>query len=246
MNGYLVPEGALTQDVDSANPPAQEAPGANRQITVLIVEDFPLTARGLQATIQDMEECRLAGVAATAEEARRLARAAQPDVITLDIRLGGSSTAGIQLARDLRTLAPNSHVLVCSGFAFEGDVTTLVDVGIDGYVMKGEPQSVVAAAIRALAAGQTFFSRPVSHIIQRIMRGRRETQGGGAPLLGPDEVEILRLVAGGLTNEEIAHQLSVSRPTATRRLAKIFRILEVTNRAEAVAKAAQLGYLDAA
>lgn len=219
---------------------------AKKSITVLIVEDFPLTARGLQATIQDMEECRLAGVATTAEEARRLARAAQPDVITLDIRLGCSAAAGIQLARDLRSLSSDSRILVCSGFVHEGDVTTLVDIGIDGYVVKGEPPSVVATAVRTVASGQTFYSRPVSQIVQRILRGRRETETRGAPMLGPGEVEILRLVARGLTNGEIAHHLSVSRPTVTRRLATIFRILEVANRTEAVAKAAQLGYLDAA
>lgn len=211
---------------------------AKKRIKVLIVEDHPVTARGLEATVRDMEECRLAGVALTTEDARRIATAEQPDVIMLDIRLGGSAAAGLQLARDLRDLSPNSRILVFSVFVHEGDVATLAAIGIRGYVVKGEPTSVIATAIRIVAAGQTYFSRSVDQIVRRLLRSE------GPPALGPDEIEILRLVASGLSTNEIARRLSIGRTTTTRRLTSIFQILGVATRAEAVAKAAELGYFN--
>lgn len=180
----------------------------------------------------------MTGLATNPEDARRIAAASQPDVITLDVRLGASAAAGIQLASDLRRLSPGSRILVLSVSGRERDVAALLAIGIAGYVLKGEPPAVVASAIRAAAAGRAYFSASIDWIVRRLVRS-----GGPLPLQ-PDEVVILKLLARGLSRKEIAAALTLSVRTVARRVNTIFEKLEVTNRVEAIIKAKDLGYVN--
>lgn len=213
-----------------------------RPIRVLVVDAHPMAIRGLSALIRETEGLELAGSAATPEEALQVARETQPDVITLEIRLRQAD--GLELVPDLRRAAPDARILVCSGFVHRiTTVERILNAGVDGCVSKEEPIPAIAAAIRAVATTHHVYSDRISEIIFEALRRGRELRADADRQISPDQQILLQLVGEGLTTEEIAQHLNVSRTTVARRLHAAYQALGAANRAEAIARAITLRLL---
>ena len=184
---------------------------------VAIVDDHPVVREGLVAALDGKGGIEVAGVFATAEEA--IAARPAADVIILDLELPG--LGGIDAI--VRFTAP---VLVLTAYATDEDIDRALAAGAKGYLLKGAPLGDIERAIAAVARGESVLD---SRITARALAPRQR--------LTPREREVLRLVAAGKSNKEIAAALRISERTAKFHVTAIFNKLGAENRAQAVAVA---------
>ncbi|TXN29691.1 response regulator transcription factor [Lacisediminihabitans profunda] len=210
-------------------------------IRVLVVDDQAIVRDGLVTVLSLLPDMEVAGEAADGEQAVRLAAELAPDVILMDLRMpvldGTTATARILAQR------PESAVLVLTTYADDESIAGALRAGARGYLSKDVGRAELAAAIRAVAHGQSTFSREVG---DRVIGG---LSGGEAGRLSPAalqerfaaltrrEAEVLALVAEGLSNSEIAARLFVSIATVKTHINSIFAKLAVRDRAQAIAAA---------
>jgi DNA-binding NarL/FixJ family response regulator len=207
-------------------------------ICVLVVDDHPIVRQGLVAALQDEQDFEVVGSAATAEEAIDMTRRFKPDVVLLDLELPGMS--GIDAIPELRERSPDSRVLVFTAYDTDERVLAAVRAGANGYLLKGAASAEIAAAVRAVAAGESAMTPRVA---ARLMSAVRTP--GRADGLTRREHEVLRLIAQGLPSKQIALALAISERTVKFHTTSLLRKLEADNRAQAVAIAAQRGLLTA-
>lgn len=204
-------------------------------IRVLIVDDHPVVRQGLAAALADQDGIDIAGAAGSAEEALALAVAAAPDVILLDLELPGAS--GLEALPELEEAAPQARVLVFTAYDGEERIAGSIRGGASGYLLKGASIGEITRAIHSVHEGGAYF-QPGSPA--RVMRA---LASGHGRTLTPREREVLRLVAEGQSNKQVARSLGITERTAKFHLTSIFEKLEVDNRARAVAVALQRGLL---
>ncbi len=185
---------------------------------VAIVDDHPVVREGLVAALDGKENIEVAGSFASAEEAMGAINA---DVVLLDLELPGMS--GLDAIEKLRERAA---VLVLTAYAAEEDIDRAIRAGAKGYLLKGASLDEIEHAIAAVARGESYFDRRVMG-----MSGRKR--------LSTREREVLRLVAEGKSNKEIAAKLRITERTAKFHVTAIFNKLGAENRAQAVAIAAE-------
>lgn len=197
--------------------------------TVLLVDDHPVVRSGLRAVLDTGDRIRIVGEAATGEEALSLADRLHPDVVLCDLRLG-DGIDGIQTTVALRALDPAPAVLILTTFDQDAEILGAVEAGAAGYLLKdASPEAIIDALTRA-AAGETFLAPELASRVMRRMS--RPT-----PKLTARELDVLRLLAQGATNQEIARALFVTEATVKTHLAHIFLKLDVDNRSRAIAVA---------
>ena len=204
-------------------------------ITVLLVDDHPVVRTGLRAVLDTGSEVSIVAEAASGEEALTLAEHFQPDVVLCDLRLGAGMD-GIQTARALRKLDPAPTVLILSTYDRDADVMGAMDAGAAGYILKDATPETIIDGIQRVAAGETVLAPEMA---SRVLAGMRDP----LPELTEREREVLRLVATGATNKEMARQLFVAEATVKSHLVHIFTKLGVDNRARAVALAQETGLI---
>jgi DNA-binding NarL/FixJ family response regulator len=189
---------------------------------IVIVDDHPVVREGLVAALDGRAGIEVAGAFERAEEAIHAAGRLHPDVIVLDLELPG--LGGLEAIS--RFTAP---VLILTAYGTEEDVRRALENGAKGYLLKGAPLDDIARAIAAVAAGERYVDPRVAGVLL-----------GGSPLrLTERERAILRLVAAGDANKEIARKLAISERTVKFHVTSILRKLGVENRAGAVAVAAE-------
>lgn len=204
-------------------------------IRVLLVDDHPVVRAGLRFALDTCEDLCVVGEAADGEEALWLAEALRPEVVLLDCRLPGMD--GVAVAQALRERCPEARVVALSAYEGDGLVWGMLEAGAVGYVLKDEPLERILAAVRAAAQGRAYFSPDVA--AQVAARARGERRGG----LTEREWEVLRWMAEGRSNREIALVLSISEHTVEKHVGRILAKLGVRNRAEAVRWAVERGCL---
>ncbi|HLB28933.1 MAG TPA: response regulator transcription factor, partial [Dehalococcoidia bacterium] len=181
------------------------------------------------------------GEAATAEEAAARAGELRPDLVLMDLRLQGEAD-GIEACRDIRSLLPETRVLMLSAFGESDAVVGAIMAGAAGYVLKNISRGELLRALRQAAAGQPVLDPTLAG---RVMRRLAEVAARKAGLPGEEltgrEREVLGLVARGCTNKEIAQELVISQHTARNHVSHVLDKLGFTRRAEAAAYAARLG-----
>jgi DNA-binding NarL/FixJ family response regulator len=204
-------------------------------IRVLIVDDHPIVREGVSAVLERERDIEIAGAADAIESGLRLARSAKPDVVLLDLKLpdaqaadGVASFVGAGLA-----------VVVFTAHDTDEDVFGAIHGGARGYLLKGSPAAEIAHAIRQVHAGESYLSPRIAAKLVRDVTDRRGRTG----LLSARERGVLRLVAAGLSNRQIAETLSISERTVKFHVTAIFNKLGADNRAQAVALAAARGLL---
>jgi DNA-binding NarL/FixJ family response regulator len=206
--------------------------------SILIVDDHPIVRQGLRSLLSNYPEFEIVGEASAVDEALALHRLHRPEVSLVDIRLGGGS--GLDLIDAILDEDPSARVLVVSSFDDDEYVTRSLRAGALGYLLKVDSPSVLVTAIETVAAGQRALSpRVTAHLVEQLM-GEAEP---GEPDLDPLEQRMLRMLAKGLSNGQIADELYMSDTTVKRRLRVVFGKLGVSRRAEAVGAAARRGLL---
>jgi two-component system nitrate/nitrite response regulator NarL len=204
-------------------------------LRVLLVDDhgFVRSAIRQALTAPDID---VVGEAATAEDALRLVPELRPDVCILDIDLPGMS--GLRLLRELRPRVPDTQFVMLTVSTSQADLLEAVRLGAAGYLMKDLDADALLRAIRGVRDGDLAMPRRLAlRTIRALVEGsgRRSSEKGRTPLkaLSHREVEILRLLADGLTDREISETLTISIRTVETHVSNILRKLDVRNRAEA-------------
>jgi DNA-binding NarL/FixJ family response regulator len=195
-------------------------------IRVALVDDHPVVRAGMRALLEGQDDLAVVGEGSDAHSAVQLVAALRPDVVLMDLNLG-AGPGGAEVTASLRALPNPPHVLVLTTYDTEADITSAIDAGASGYLLKDAPPEDLFRAIRGTARGETILAPAVA---ARLIRR-------SGPLLTEREVEILNHLATGSSNREIARRLFVSEATVKSHLSHIYTKLEVDTRAAAVARA---------
>jgi DNA-binding NarL/FixJ family response regulator len=202
-------------------------------IRVLLVDDHPVVREGLRGILNAEDGIEVVGEAGSAADAVAVARAYEPDVVLMDLRMPDGD--GVQATRDLLARDPGCRVVVLTTYENDADILRAVEAGATGYLLKDAGRSELAGAIRAAARGETVLAPAVA---ARLVSRMRSPVG-----LTPREIEVLRLVGAGRTNAEIGRELFVSEATVKTHLQRTFGKLGVSDRTAAVTAALQRGIL---
>ena len=204
-------------------------------IKVLIVDDHPIVREGVTAVLERETDIDVVGAADTLDEGLRLAGKLRPDVVLLDLKLPDS-----QAVDGVTSFARASRgILVFTAHDSDEDVFRAIRGGAKGYLLKGSPAAEIAEAVRQVHAGESYLSpRIAAKLVTGVLEPRRRSG-----LLSPRERGVLRLVAAGQSNRQIAETLSISERTVKFHVTSIFNKLGAENRAQAVAIAAERGLL---
>ena len=215
-------------------------------LTVLIADDQPLVRMGLRALVASEAGMVVAGEASDGAEAVASARALQPDVVLMDIRMPG--TDGLTA---LRTIAADpelagTHVVMLTTFELDEYVFAALEAGASGFLIKDADPDDILRAIRAAASGESLLSPTVTRTVIRTFAGQRRTPAASGRHPGLDDLterenEVLELVAQGLNNDELAERLFISKATARTHVSHILLKLGARDRAQLVVIAYQSG-----
>lgn len=180
------------------------------ELRVIIADDHAVVRQGIRGVLEEVEGLSVVAEAADGEEALALTREYEPDIVVLDVTMPGKT--GLEVARELRDSGSEARVLVLSMHDDPAYVLEAVRAGADGYVLKDVAPSELRAAVTAVHEGREYFSARVTHQLSLGLRKEIEQEQRRSRLdsLTAREVEVLRLVAQGLTNREIAEQLGIS------------------------------------
>ena len=198
-------------------------------VRVALVDDHPVVRAGMRALVDGQEDLTVVGEASDARSAEQLVAAVRPDVVLMDLNLG-TGPGGAEVTARLRALPDPPRVLVLTTYDTEADILGAIDAGASGYLLKDAPPDELFRAIRGTARGEVVLAPAVA---ARLVK-RAASPG---PVLTEREVEILGLLATGLSNRELAKRLFVSEATVKSHLSHIYTKLEVDTRAAAVARA---------
>jgi DNA-binding NarL/FixJ family response regulator len=205
-------------------------------IRVQLVDDHPVVRAGLAGILHAEPDIEVVGEAGSADEAVAVARSVQPDVVLMDLRMPGGD--GVVATAGVLAAAPSARVVVLTTYETDADILRAVESGAAGYLLKDASRAELVAAIRAAARGETVLAPSVAtRLIDRMRRPP------AADALSPREVEVLRLVARGLSNAEIGRELFISEATVKTHLLRAFAKLGVSDRTAAVTTAIAAGHL---
>lgn len=209
-------------------------------IRLVLVDDHAILREGLRSVLERQRGLVVVGEASSETEAVAVVRATTPDVVLLDLKLSaGSEYEGLSLCSKLSAAHPGIGLLVLTTFLDEDLVVRAVHAGARGYVVKDVDTTELVRAIRAISGGESAFDSRSAAAVVRSMSGRPEAR----QQLTDRELEVLRLLATGLSNNKIGEQLYISATTAKFHVSNIMRKLEVSRRAEAVYAASKRGLI---
>lgn len=213
-------------------------------INVLIADDQTIVRAGFAALLGSQEDITVVGEAADGREAVALAERRRPDVVVMDIRMPNMD--GIEATRRILALpgADNVRVLVLTTFDVDEYVYEALSVGASGFLLKDATAEDLVSAVRVVARGDSLLAPQVTGRLIREFTRQRRTRPQPPPALSTltaREAEVLVLIAGGLSNGEIAARLFVSEHTVKTHVARVFTKLGLRDRAQAVMLAYEAG-----
>ena len=215
----------------------------NEVIGVFIADDHAIVREGLRALIDTEPGMELAGEAADGVEAVRLAHALQPDVILLDMVMPRQD--GLAAIEAIKQQDPEARILVLTSFAEDDKVFPAIKAGAQGYLLKDSSPQELLQAIRNVYQGEVSLHPTIARKLIQELNQPLQRPPTPEPLTGR-EVEVLKLVARGLSNEEIADLLVVSEPTVRKHVTNILGKLHLANRTQAALYAIRKGLFDPA
>jgi DNA-binding NarL/FixJ family response regulator len=210
--------------------------GTDQGLRVLIADDHALFRRGLQMVLKQEPDIEVVGEAEDGHEAVQKAQELMPDVILMDVRMPRRS--GIEATKQVKDLLPHVKILMLTISDEESDLYDAIKAGASGYLLKEISIDEVAGAIRSVWAGQSRISPSMASKLlaefQAMSKRADERQQFPAPRLTEREMEVLKLVAQGLNNRDIAAQLFISENTVKNHIRNILEKLHLHSRMEAV------------
>jgi len=219
--------------------------GMPEQISVLIVDDHAVVRKGVRGYLEAQPDITIAGEADSGEEAVRLAAEHAPDVILMDLVMPGMD--GVEATGRVREASPGSQVVVLTSYHEDDHIFPAIKAGALSYLLKNVRPEELVAAVRAAAEGEAVLDSPVAtRVMQQMRKSLTSPQTVVQPLADPlseRELEVLDLIAAGLTNREIADRLFITVGTVKRHVNNIYGKLQAHHRAEAIARARDLGLL---
>jgi DNA-binding NarL/FixJ family response regulator len=209
----------------------------------MIADDHPLVRSGLRALLERDGEFQVIAEAADGYEAIDLAVLHKPDVILLDV--GMPRLSGPDAAQSISQKLPAVRIVMLSMHSDEAYVLRALKAGARGYLLKASPEADVIAAIRAVAAGNAYFSPSITKLLveEYVVEARRRGVEDSYDLLSTREKEILQLLASGKTNREIAELLYISVATVETHRNNVFHKLHLHNLAELILYAVRKGLI---
>jgi len=215
---------------------ADDGQAGGEPIRVLIVDDHALFRRGLELVLSQEEDIDVVSEATDGVEAVERATELVPDVVLMDVRMPRAS--GIEAARAIRERLSATKVIMLTVSDDERDLYESVLAGANGYLLKEVSIEEVADAVRAVARGHSLISPSMaSKLLQEfneLARRVEERQRATSPRLTDRELEVLKLVAKGLSNREIAHELYIAENTVKNHIRNVLEKLNLHSRMEAV------------
>jgi two-component system, NarL family, response regulator LiaR len=209
------------------------------KLTLLIADDHPLVREALRQALDSEEDMEVVAEAADGEEAVRMASEFKPDVAVMDIVM--PKLNGIEATRRIKEIAPDIAILILTAYDDDEYVLGLLDAGAAGYLLKSARGRDLAGAIRAIKSGESVLHpKIIAKLLRRAMVAPAKEQGV-SEVLSERESEILRSVALGMSNREIAERLVLSERTIKAHLTNIFNKLNVASRSEAIVRGLQWG-----
>ncbi len=211
-----------------------------KPIRVVLIDDSPIIRLGLRSALEDCPDIAIIGEAGTAAAGVETVARLKPDVVMLDLHLPDKS--GLLACRDVLNICPGTPVLILTSSSSERHMHDAIAAGAKGYLLKENDGASLAAALRAVARGDSVLDPSMSGQVLNLVRNR----GQSTPLeklnqLSPQERRVVALIAGGLTNKEIGDQLGLTEKTVKNYLATIFSKLNISRRTQAAALYVEAG-----
>lgn len=207
----------------------------SESIRLLLADDHPVVRTGLRAVLDTEPDFEVVAEVSTAEEAITAAGEQEVDVVLMDLQFG-EGMHGSEATAAITGRAGSPRVLVLTTYETDADILAAIEAGATGYLLKDAPPEELATAVRTAAAGQSALAPAIAHRLMNRMRAP-------GTALSSREIEVLRLVADGLSNQEISKRLFLSQATVKSHLVHIYDKLGVESRTSAVAAAKEQGLI---
>jgi DNA-binding NarL/FixJ family response regulator len=205
------------------------------RIRLLIADDHPIVRAGLLDVLSSQPDFEVVGEATTGAEAVALASRLHPNVVLMDLRM--PEMDGVTAIAKIKAEHPDVNILVVTTYDSDADILPAIETGATGYLLKDTPRKELFEAVRAAAQGKLLLAPTVAARLMERMRGPTEEA------LSSRELDVLKLVAKGASNKEIANRLYISEATVKSHLIHIYGKLNVDDRTSAVTVALERGIL---
>lgn len=212
------------------------------KIKLIIVDDHKLFREGIKALLTVTDDIEIVGEAEDGATALKKIRELEPDVVLMDINMPGLN--GIRVTEQILAQHPQTRIIMLTMLEDDASIFHAMRAGARGYLLKGAEPEEVLSVIRAVAEGQALFGPAIA---TRLMQYFKELSAKPSvsdslfPELTDRELELLRLIAQGLNNQEIAQKLVLSPKTVRNHITNIFSKLQVADRAQAIVRAREAG-----
>lgn len=214
-------------------------------IRVLVADDHPVVRSGIVGLLADADGIDVVGEASTGREAVERSRALRPDLVLMDLRM--PDLDGTEATGAITSELPQTRVLVLTTYESDDHILGAIEAGASGYLLKAAPSEEIVAGVRAVVGGDTVLAPSIAAaLVGRMRQERRSATPEGAasePVLSPRERDVLRLVAEGHSNPEIARALFLGEATVKTHLLHAFAKLGVRDRTRAALTALDLGLI---
>jgi DNA-binding NarL/FixJ family response regulator len=214
-------------------------PDSSRTIRVILADDHPLVLNGLYHLLREHSEFEVLERCSSGAEALAAVQRNRPDILVLDLLMPGMD--GLAVARELHKIGNPPHIVLLTAQLHEDQLIEALQLGIRGFVLKEMATKLLVECLRRVDAGGQWLekdsaSRAMAKLVRREAKGREIST-----LLTPREIEVVRMVAKGLTNKEIGSQLFIADGTVKIHLHNIYEKLQINRRAELVRLAEEYG-----
>jgi NarL family two-component system response regulator LiaR len=207
-------------------------------IRILIADDHPVVRKGLKALLNTEPGLEVVGEAADGEQAVTKASTLKPDVILMDLSMPRKD--GVQAISEIRQEVPGVKILVLTSFAEDRRIIAAIEAGALGYLLKESSPHELVRAVRTVYRGDSSLHPTVAHKLIHSLQ--RSSEGPQTESLTVREIKVLRLIAEGLSNHDIAKKLFISEPTVRTHVSNILRKLHLDNRTQAALYALREGF----
>jgi len=211
------------------------------KIKVLIADDHPAFREGLAQLLNKQEDIEVIAEAEDGQQAIELAKELQPNVALLDVAMSGIN--GIEAAKQIKGACPQTAIIMLTAYDYQSYILACLKIRAAGYLLKSSPVPEIINSIRSVHSGRGVFDLKTLDSAIKHWDGKERDEGFALEGLHEREVQIVKLVAKGMSNREIARQLFISERTVQTHVHRIFEKLGVSSRTEAVLYCLREGWL---